>query len=59
MVLNIQAVGQTYEQILEECTGKEEWTEYICEKEQMEYIYKKVNIQELYVQTTKHIFGMN
>ena len=32
MVVNIQAVGQTYKQILEEHAGEQERTEYIYEK---------------------------
>ena len=41
MVVNIQAVGKKYNQILEERTGKEERKEYIYEKEQTECRYEK------------------
>ena len=65
MAVNIQAVGQTYNQISEERTGKQEQTEYKYEKnEQSIYVRKKTDdmqdkqkIRELYVQTTEHIFG--
>ena len=44
MAVNIQAVGQTYNQISEERTGKQEQTEYIYEKnEQSIYVRKKTD----------------
>ena len=41
MVVNIQAVGETYKQRFEEHMGKQEWTDYIYERELIEYIYGK------------------
>ena len=66
MVVNIQAVGQTYKQRSEERTGEwerteytyeKERTEYTYEKERNEYIYENAKIRELYVRMTEHIFG--
>ena len=48
MVVNIQAVGQTYKQILEERTGEREWTEYKYEKERTEYTYEKERTEYIY-----------